>query len=217
MLKTVVMAAVIVVVIPFAHAEDKWSETVTFSRSDQSTMKIVEPEGYKVSVTIDGNNVTDTVPAAIKMPQTDGFYMVTLTAPNGAQWAKKIEVKRYQVTELRVSHAAGDKPAAAPAAQARKFIGNVRNKVATCGKKLAARVDFIDASGAGVASIQVKSAAFEQTTLQPGSYDIRAYVWDQGANDWTYQTTGKAQISADGWSTTLECGKGPLEIHFAQP
>ena len=216
MLKTVVMAAVIVVVIPFAHAEDKWSETVTFSRSEQTTMKIVEPEGYKISVAIDGNNVTDTVPAAVKMPQNDGFYMVTLTAPSGAQWSKKIEVKLHQVTELRVKHAAGDK-ATAPANQVRKFIGNVRNKVASCGKKLAARADFIDANGAGVASIQVKSGAFEQTTLQPGSYDIRAYVWDQGANDWTYQTTGKAQISADGWSTTLECGKGPLEIHFAQP
>lgn len=211
------LVALVVLARP-AAAEDTWSKTVAFSRSDASAIKVVEPEGYRVTVTAPDGVLSDTAPAVFKLPPGDAFYLVTLTAPGGAQWSNKIEVKKYQTTELRVKHvAAGPAPAPGPApAAARTYIGSVRNKVATCGKKLAARVEFINAAGAVVKNLEIKVGAMDQASLPGGTYDVRAYVWDAGANDWTYQTTQKAQIDADNWSATLACGKGALEIQLGK-
>lgn len=199
-----------------AAAEDRWSETVTFQRSDASAIRIAEPEGYQVTVTIAGNVSTDTSPALFKAPAADAFYQVTLVAPSGAKWTKKIEVRKFQITDLRVKHVVEERPAAAPpaAAPARSYVGNVLNKIATCGKKFAARVDFIDAGGQTTAAIQVGAGALNQATVPGGTYDVRAYIWEARLKDWTYQVTTRAQIDRDNWSATLICGTGSLELRF---
>ena len=199
-----------------AAADDRWSETVTFERADSTAIRISEPEGYQVSVTIAGNISSDTAPAVFRVPNVDGFYPVTFVAPSGTKWTKKLEVRRFQITGVRVKHVAEARPAPPPAGAAavRSYVGSVFNKVATCGKKLAARVDFIDADGQTGATLQVGVGAMNQATLPGGTYDVRAYVWDAGAKDWTYQVTSRTQIGADNWAATLICGKGPLEVRF---
>lgn len=198
-----------------ASAEDTWSKTVAFTPSQAPSIRIPEGaiDGYRVTISIDGKESTDTAPAVFPAPPKDGFYTATFVAPSGATWTTKVEVKRYQATEVRVRHLAAeapkDKPAAAPV---RTFIGSAVNKISTCGKKLAGRVEFIDANGRVGGTVDVKSGGLGQASLPGGTYDVRAYIWDVDA--WTYQTTTRIQILADNWRATLMCGKGPLEIRF---
>ncbi len=193
-----------------ARAEDKWSDTKAFVRSDATSLKILEPEGYRVSVVVDKKVVSDTLPAIVRLPD-EGFYQVTITAPSGAAWSQKVEARRYQITELRVKHTVSEAPATPAAAPQRKYIGTMVNRVSTCGKKLAAKVELVD--GAGVtAAFQIKTNSLEQGSVVGGTYDVRAYVWDAGANDWTYQTTTSALFNRDNWKITLLCGTGKLEI-----
>lgn len=210
--------ALIAICIPaVAVAEDQWSvETRTFTRSDQSSIRVTQPDGYQVSIVVNGRTSAETVPTILAVPTADGYYSVTFTAPNGAKWTHKVEVRKFQTTDLRVKHVVVEKTAPAqPAAPAvRSFIGSIHNKVATCGKKLAARVELLDASGAVTASIVIKSGSFEQATIASGTYDFRAYVAD--GSQWTYQTTGRAVVDQDNWQATLICGAGPLEVRFGR-
>lgn len=198
-----------------AAAEDTWSKTVVITPASSSSIRFEELTGYRVTVTIDGKESSEDLPAVFAAPPRDGFYPATLTAPNGAKWATKVEVKRYQQTTVHVKHVAGAAPREKPAAEpVRTFIGTAVNKISTCGKKLAGKVEFVDASGRIGATVEMKSGALGQASLPGGTYDVRAYVWD--SDQWTYQTTTRTQITADNWQATLICGKGPLEIRFGK-
>lgn len=217
MTKTICVASLLALVtlVAPAAAEDKWVERVTTSRSDETSIKVIEPDGYKATVTVGSEVFTDTVPAKFRLPSTDNFYLVTVTAPSGKKWEKKLEAKRFQTTEVRISHTVETqetKPTTAPKTQVRSFIGTATNKIATCGKSMMSKFEFIDGAGELRATLEVKPGKFGQVSLPQGSYDVRAYT--TGGSVWTYQTTARAEVGADNWNAVLMCDKTKVLVQF---
>ena len=206
-----------VLLLLFGHpalAGDPWKQKTAFARSGSTGIKILEPSGFKVAVTINGDVKADTIPARFALPEDDGFYTVTVTAPSGEAWTQKVEARRFQTTELTLSYEAAAAPAAAGGG--RTYVGSAVNRVTDCGHRFstyAARFDFMTDAKDPVASVQVQPGAMAQANVPRGSYDIRIYVWDGGANTWVYQLTGKGEVSKDRWSATMTCAnKGQISL-----
>ncbi|HEY4176344.1 MAG TPA: hypothetical protein VGM90_05915 [Kofleriaceae bacterium] len=197
-----------------AFADDKWEDSQSFERSDASFIRVIGPDGYALGITVDGQVRNDTVPAKINVAP-DNYYNVTVTAPSGAKWTKKVEAKRYTTTVVVLKHTP-DAPQAKTAAAApavRQYIGSVRNQLKTCGKAYTAKLEFVDAAGGAGPTIQVDSGKMNQAQLPAGTWDARAYIWE--SDQWTYQTTQKVNIAADNWKAGLGCpNNGPFAITF---
>lgn len=199
-----------------AAADDHWSESTAFTRSDQTAIRVVEPEGYKVTITMDGSSQTDAAPVVFRVPATDAYYALTFVAPNGATWTHKFEAHRYQTTEVHVKHLVDAPVAAKPVATApvRLYIGSVKSKIKTCNVKAQVRVEFVTPAGVSAVALELASGALGQTSLPGGTYDVRVFVMDKNA--WTYQSTSKIQINGDGWLGTAMCDKAGLEVKFGE-
>ena len=191
-----------------AHADDSWTETVSFSRSDASSLRITEPDGYAVSVSVDGQPVNDTVPANIRPPAGDSYYAVTLTAPSGAKWTKKIEVRSYQITDLKVKHTAATAAAPARPAVGHTYVGSMFNLTKQCRSPATVKLEFIAADGTTGATVQADAAFIGQGTLPAGTWDARAWLWD-GTSQWVYQKTASVTVSSDNWKAVVGCPKDP--------
>ena len=155
-----------------AAADDHWSaESPKVTRSDKSAIRIVEPQGYKVTITIDGSSHTDAAPVVFVVPDTDAYYALTFVAPNGATWTHKFEAHPYQTTEVRVQHLVDAPVAARPVAAApvRLYIGSVKSKIKTCNVKTQIRVEFVTPAGVSAAAIELASGGLGQTSLPGGT------------------------------------------------
>jgi len=188
-----------------AHAEDSWTETVAFRRADQAAIKVFEPDGYTATVTVDGQAQTDQVPTVLRVPNADSFVLVTLTAPSGAKWSKKIETKRGSVTELRVKHVAAAGGGAAPT-KARKWFGKfAMSTKLPCTKDGAAfKVEFLDGAGNSAASFTMNDQKPFTGEVPDGEYQVRTFRVEADGTA-TYRNTRNAVVHADGWVATLFC------------
>jgi len=192
-----------------AQAEDKWADTVSYSRTDGAQLSITEPDGYQISVKGGSVDKTDTAPTIIAVPNANAFYSVTFTAPNGASWTKKFEVKKYSSTDIKVRHSAGaaaqndSKPSGA------KHIGTIYNHTGNCTQKINIKLEFIGADNQVLAS-EVALGKYAQIELPAGSYSVRAYAWMNNA--WTYHVTRSTNITADGWELSAKCTKTGFDI-----
>jgi hypothetical protein len=198
-----------------AFAEDTWTETVAFSRGDTSAIKVFEPEGYTASVTIGGETQKDQVPTVLRVPDGDAFYVVTMVAPSGSKWSKKIETKKGRITELRVKHTAA--AAAQPGGSARKFFGKfaLSTKLPCAADNSSTRVDFVTADGATAATFTIPSGKGITGEVPEGEFSVRTFRVDADGTA-TYRNTRTASIKADGWVGTLFCPKtGGVDIQFA--
>jgi len=74
------------------------------------------------------------------------------------------------------------------------------------------RVEFVTPAGASAAVLELASGGLGQASLPAGVYDVRVFAMDKSA--WTYQSTSKIQINADGWLGTALCDKAGLEVRF---
>ena len=59
-------AAVVCLASQVATADDRWSAQADFRRSDASSIKVHEPDGYKVTIKIGDEVISDTVPSVFK-------------------------------------------------------------------------------------------------------------------------------------------------------
>lgn len=187
-----------------AHAEDSWTETVAFARSDASAIKVFEPDGYTASISVEGNAQTDAVPTVLRVPNSDAFYVVTITAPSGAKWSKKIETKKSFVTELRVKHTAA---AAAGGGARKKFFGKFSmSPKMTCdssdGSKL--KIDFVAEDGSTAGSFVMAGGKGFTGEVAEGDFQVRVFRVDPDGTT-TYRNTRTAAIHADGWKAMLFC------------
>src|SRR5687768_997660 len=107
MLRSLIVLAVISA--PLTAFADSWSFTTEIQPTNTTSLRIVEPEGYRVTV----GQQTNSVPAVFTLPNADDYVTLAVVAPNGASWEKKIEVKPYKQTVVRITHRA-ERPAAAP-------------------------------------------------------------------------------------------------------
>jgi hypothetical protein len=200
--------AVLVCLAGTAIAGGTWNDTVNFRQAKATSLKVTEPEGFKVTVTTADGDKVSTVPDVFALPDQDAFVKVTLTSPQGESWSKKIEVRAKQQTELAVAFKA-DATAPAQPAKSRTFVGKFLNGAPGCGKSYNAgiRLDFLRSSdGQSVKQQLIDPGKTVDIEVPGGQYDVRVYI-AQG-QDYKYIHTSQWEFSKDGWVLGFGCVKG---------
>ena len=192
-----------------ALAGGSWNETVNFRRANGTSIKITEPEGFKVTVALADGDKASTIPDVFNLPDQDAFVKVTLTSPQGEQWSKKIEVRANNQTELAVKFKADAAQPAADGKVVRSFVGKFLNATPGCGKNQSAqiRLDFLrSADGQSVKQQLIDPGKTVDIEVPTGQYDVRVYI-AQG-QDYKYIHTSQWEFSKDGWVLGYGCLKG---------
>ena len=160
---------------------------------------MLEPEGYRF--TVDGRS--DTAPAVFPVSNRDQYILVEATAPSGAHWQQKIEVRAYTQTVLRLRHAADTPPpTATPAA---RFVGVLYNTTHRCSKaadRVSIRLDITTGTQTLTTNV-LEPRSRADVTLAAGSYTVRRYNQRNGA--WEYGGSQPLTVAKDGWTFGIEC------------
>ena len=182
---------------------------VTYRHSSSTSLKVTEPENFKVTVTMaDGSEKADTVPALFALPDADVFLKVTVTAPDGTAWSKKVEIRSKQQAELGLTFKEEAKTQEKPA-NVRSFVGQVEHAGHTCSAEWGAKslkLDFLKGGASTVvSSTQIEPKTHVNIELPQGHYDVRMYV---KTNDvWDFVATTPADAQKDGWKYSWGCTK----------
>lgn len=179
---------------------DEWTHSQDFKYAQTASIRVVEPEGFKVVV----NGKSDVVPAVFNLDNADAYMVVQLTAPDGKVWEKKIEVRANNQTVLRVKYTPA--AAAAPAAGAkRSHIGSVKNTTHTCDKRAAHKFDF-RLDGKDVKSFELQPGKYTPNVeLVDGNYEVR--IWSIKSGQWVFQETSSFTVDKDGWVFYYGCSQ----------
>lgn len=199
-MKLAVVAA-LVIAAPAVAVADEWSHTQEFQNAQTASIRVVEPENYKVTV----NGRTDTTPAVFAVDNADNYLVVRFEAPSGASWERKIEVKAYRQTVLRVKHVAAKADAPKDAPKGRSFIGVVANTTHLCKaskERVQIRLDFVNDSGV-VKSVTLDTRSRKDVELPAGAYAVRRFKPFKG--EWAFDGAENRTIDKDGWTYHYGC------------
>ncbi len=199
MLRLITIVWILVVAAPFAYAEP-WSHTVEFQRTDRTTLRVVEPEGYQITV----NGKTEAAPVVFSLPNADSYVTMGVRSPAGATWERKIEVKAWTQSIVRIQHTAdAPRPAAKPA-----FMGIVVNTTHLCraaADRRDMRVEFLRDADL-VRAIEVGVRTRVDAELPAGEYRVRRYF--RGAGGWEFAAVDSTSVGKDGWIYQWGCSAG---------
>ena len=191
-----------------AYAGGSWSDKTDYRRSNGTSLKVTDPDGFKVTVAMpDGNDKADTVPAIFALPDQDTYVKVTVFAPDGTQWSKKIEIRANQQASVAVTFKAD---AAQPARTgARRFTGKLYNLASGCGRNYKRQIKMeVLRSGDGTVeqTQQLDDNTHINVELSGGKYDVRVFAWT--GSQWDHVLTGTANVTKDGWQIGFGCKRG---------
>jgi hypothetical protein len=190
------------------RADAEFTQTVSHSYAAKASLKVTEPAGFKVAITLDGKNQEDTVPHVFALPDQDAYVPVTITAPDGKSWSGKIEVKAHQQTQLAFKYSAAPAPAEAKAKAARKFIGHLNNNSHVCAERarIPVKYDLLDETGATVNETVLTAGQEKQVELPAGNYEVRVFFAENNA--WRLNQTFKdLQVNSDKWGFAIGCAR----------
>lgn len=174
-----------------------------------TSLKITEPEGFKITVATEAGDKVGTAPEVFALPEKDAFVTVTLLAPDGTKWSKKVEIVAKKQTELAISFKADAPAPAAEPAKGRSYIGKMLNSGGGCGKayKGTIRADFLEpTTGTVKASSQIAAGANRDVEVPSGALEIRVFL--SKGNEWQFVTTGNYEFKKDGWQLGFGCKQG---------
>lgn len=188
-----------------AFAAGSFSEPrISFRYANATTLKITEPEGFRVTIAAVDGEKSGTIPEVFSLADKDDFVKVTITAPDGTAWTKKVEIQVKKQTELAVSFKP-DVAKAEPSA-ARSYLGQLTNRTDGCGHRYAGeiRADFLAASdGSKAKTVAVAAGRNANVEVPSGSYDVRIFQAVRG--EWQFVLSGRQELSKDGWRLTFGC------------
>ena len=179
-----------------SHAD--WTKTESFEYSAKTSLKVTDPPGAKISVTIGSEVKEETLPAIFSLPDNDAFVTVKVIAADGETWNGKVEVKAHKQTVLKLGQTA--KPAA-PTGPGAKFIGKILNTSHECDRRKRDTMKFVLMRD-GKQAYEVVLPAGEGRTnieLEAGHYTVRIF---KGS---TFMTAREMDIAKDGWSFAQTC------------
>lgn len=208
-LRFVSLGVLVVATVAWADGGAFTDRPVTYRYSAGGTsLKVTEPEGVKVAVTMaDGSVKTGTVPELFQLPEQDAFLKVQLTAADGTQWSKKIEIRAKQQAELAVAYRAPDAPKTQEKPASVTFVGKLEHAGQTCDKSWGAKslkLDLMRSSGGQVVtSKEIEPNTWQNVELASGHWEARMYV---KTNDvWDFVATAPLEIGKDGWKYSFGC------------
>ncbi|MEZ4444573.1 MAG: hypothetical protein R3B72_36200 [Polyangiaceae bacterium] len=192
-----------------ALAGGTWSHTVSHRYSGSTSLKITEPKGFAVEVTVGEEIHKDTIPTIVPLPDADAFVPVLVRAGDGSTWAEKVEVRAKQQTSLVVSHTP-----ATPTTKAkpqRKYAGNVAAMAgSSCGRRWKGReirFELVEAeSGDSGGEVVFSKDDSKSMEVAGGSYDVRVYVKYKGG--FSYYDTKRVSLERDGFIIGFGCERG---------
>jgi hypothetical protein len=210
MMKSAIAILIVCLGASVALAGGTWTDKSEHRYSTGTSLKVMEPDGFKVTVTTADGDKVGTVPEVFPMPDADAFVKVTITAPDGTVWSKKIEIKSKHQTELVVTFKS-DAPKAEPAKASKGYIGALQNRSGGCGSKWEGTIyaEFIAPNDRTVVakSPNVDSQKNSNVELPAGAYDVRVYRWN--GSEFQFSLTTRQTIPAqDGWALGWGCVQG---------
>jgi hypothetical protein len=191
-----------------AVAGGTFADKTEYRHSNATSIKVTDPEGFKVTVALPNGDKTDTVPAMFTLPDQDSYVKVTVVAPDGTTWSKKVEVRAKQQAELSLQFKAD----AAQPAGGHTYVGKFLNEAGGCGPKWKRqiRVDFINADGSKTKQQLIDNHKTVDLEIPGGKYDVRVYVENNGGYD--FVLSQPEQISKDNWNMGFGCQNNKIVI-----
>jgi hypothetical protein len=91
-----------VVTVRLDDAASHWDYEIHDQPAETAAVKIDGAAGYKVSLTTAAGTLVGALPQRFELPDRGGAAHITITAPDGSQWSKQIQVKPKQETQIDV-------------------------------------------------------------------------------------------------------------------
>jgi TonB-like protein len=83
-------------------AASSWDYEVTTQQASATALKVVGPAGFKVKLTVPAGEISGTLPQRFDLADTSHDARVTVTAPDGTIWTRKIPIAAKQETQVAV-------------------------------------------------------------------------------------------------------------------
>jgi len=88
-------------------AASSWDYAIATREAPRTALKISGATDFKVTVAMPAGELAGTIPQHFDLADRDGDARVTVTAPDGTSWTRKIQVKAKQETEVSVDFTPG--------------------------------------------------------------------------------------------------------------
>lgn len=89
------------------EAASSWDYGVTHQDAATAALMVDGPKGFKVTLTMPAGELVGTLPQRFELPDRDGDARVTVSAPDGTNWSRTIQVKAKQETQVWVEFTPG--------------------------------------------------------------------------------------------------------------
>jgi TonB family protein len=91
-----------VVSIRLGESASGWDYSVSTHDSPSTALKITGPAGFKVTLSVPAGQIAGAIPQRFEISDTTHDARVTVTAPDGTVWSRKVAVATKQETEVAV-------------------------------------------------------------------------------------------------------------------
>jgi hypothetical protein len=205
-----IFAILVVALGPISSARaQQWSHVVSYRHAASASLKVTEPENFKVTIVAGGETKSDTIPAIFNLANQDAFVPLTVTASDGQTWSVKIEVRARQQTEVKIKYTPAQRAEPAKAG-GQKFIGRAANSTHRCSDRRQVgtlRFDFL-LGGANARSVEVPpNRVVNNIELEGGTYSVRVFIKRTPQDAYIFVRTGSLAVNRDGWEFSWGCGR----------
>src|SRR5689334_3975306 len=81
-------------------AAASWDFDVTTHEDKASSVTVTGPKGFKISVATPAGELIGAIPQRFELPDRSSDVRVTVTAPDGSVWTRKVPIKPKEATEV---------------------------------------------------------------------------------------------------------------------
>jgi hypothetical protein len=175
------------------------SKSESYDVSNATSLKILEPAGAHVFVTIGATVKDDTIPAIFSLPDADAYANVKVVMKDGEAWTGKVEIKARRQTVVRFTQTKGAPP---PPAANPRYTGRLVNTSDKCDWPENVRF-VVTHDGAQVAATQMVFPGRDfPIVLEKGHYAVQ--ILDTSSS---LLAAKQFDVGSEGWAFTSGCVK----------